>query len=77
MESGFHFKVAMVLKFQLVSGWASWALAHPEFGVSVNPFPTREADYAHLINACQSRFEKLTAPLQCSNIKHASLEVGF
>ena len=48
VESGFHFKVAMVLKFQLVSGWASWALAHPEYGVSVKPFPTMEADYASL-----------------------------
>ena len=23
------------------SGWAGWALSHPEFGVSVNPIPTR------------------------------------
>ena len=23
------------------SGWARWALAHPEFGVSVNPIPIR------------------------------------
>ena len=23
-----------------VSRWAGWALAHPEFGVSVNPIPT-------------------------------------
>ena len=23
-----------------VSGWAGWALAHPEFGVSLNPFAT-------------------------------------
>ena len=32
------------------SGWAGWALAHPEFGSSVNPIPTRGADYAHHIN---------------------------
>ena len=25
-----------------VSGWAGWALAHPEFGSSVHPIPTRE-----------------------------------
>ena len=24
------------------SGWAEWALAHPEFGGSVNPITTRE-----------------------------------
>ena len=29
------------------SGWAGWALAHPEFGSSVNPITTRGADYAH------------------------------
>ena len=23
------------------SGWAEWALAHPEFGSPVNPIPTR------------------------------------
>ena len=34
------------------SGWAGWALAHPEFGSSVNPITTRGADYAHHITAC-------------------------
>ena len=24
------------------SGWAGWVLAHPEFGVSVNPIPTHQ-----------------------------------
>ena len=33
------------------SGWAGWALAHPEFGSSVNPITTRRADYAHHITA--------------------------
>ena len=46
------------------SGWAWWALAHPEFGVSVNPIPTRGADYAHHITACPSGFENLTASLR-------------
>ena len=32
-------------------GWAGWALAHPEFGSSVNPITTRGADYAHHITA--------------------------
>ena len=33
------------------SGWAGWALAHPEFGSSVNPITTRGADYALHITA--------------------------
>ena len=35
---------SMVLKFiysAAASGWAGWALAHPEFGSSVNPITTR------------------------------------
>ena len=46
-----------------VSGWAGWALAHLEFGVSVNSFPTKGADYTHLFTACQPRFEILTSSL--------------
>ena len=34
------------------SGWAGWALAHPEFGSSVNPITIRGADYAHHITTC-------------------------
>ena len=45
------------------SGWAGWALAHPEFGSSVNPIKTRGADYAHPITASPSRFENLAASL--------------
>ena len=41
------------------SGWA----AHPEFGCSVNPIPTRGADYAHHITACPPGFENLAASL--------------
>ena len=33
------------------------ALAHPEFGTSVNPITTRGADYAHLITASPPGFE--------------------
>ena len=36
-----------------VSGWAEWALANPNYGVSVNPIPTRGADYAPHITANQ------------------------
>ena len=35
----------------------------PEFGSSVNPIPTRGADYAHHITACSPGFENLTASL--------------
>ena len=46
------------------SGWAGLALAHPEFGISVHPIPTRGgADYTHHITACPSRFENLVASL--------------
>ena len=47
------------------SGWAGLALAHPEFGVSVNPIPTRGADYTHRITACPPGFENLAASLVC------------
>ena len=39
------------------SGWAGRALAHPEFGSSVNPITTRGADYAHHITASPPGFE--------------------
>ena len=45
------------------SGWARWALAHPEFGSSVNPITTRGADYAHHITASPPRFENPASSL--------------
>ena len=46
------------------SEWAGWALAHSEFGSSVNPISARGgADYAHHIAACPSGFENLTTSL--------------
>ena len=45
------------------SGWAEWALAHPEFGRSVNPITTREADYAHHITTSPPGFENPAASL--------------
>ena len=45
------------------SGWAGWALAHPEFGSSVNPITTRGADYAHHITASPPGFENPAAAL--------------
>ena len=46
------------------SGWAGWALAHPEFGSSVNPITTRGADYVHHITASPPGFENPAASLQ-------------
>ena len=51
------------------SGWAGWALAHPEFGVSVNPIPTRGADYAHCITASSPGFENLAASLSYTHFQ--------
>ena len=47
------------------SGWAGWALAHPEFGSSVNPITTRGADYANHITARPPGFENPAASLRC------------
>ena len=46
------------------SGWAGWALAHPEFVSSVNPIITRGADFAHRITACPPGCENLAASLK-------------
>ena len=48
----------------VVSRWAGWALAHLEYGSSVNHIPTRGADYAHNIIACPFGFENITTSLQ-------------
>ena len=45
------------------SGWAGWALAHPEFERLVNPITTRGADYAHHITASPPGFENPAASL--------------
>ena len=85
----------MKLKFlssDAASGWAGWALAHPEFWSSVNPIPTRGTDYAHHITARPPRFENLTASLRtmletfqsqnqtlqlhCSYLNHKSYKPG-
>ena len=49
------------------SGWAGWALAHPEFGSSVNPITTRGADYAHHTTASPPEFENPAASLSWIN----------
>ena len=53
----------LVLDSDAATGWAGSALAHPEFGSSVNSITTRGADYAHRITACPPRFENLAASL--------------
>ena len=45
------------------SGWEGWALAHPEFGSSVNPMTTRGAYYVQRITASPPGFENLAAAL--------------
>ena len=47
------------------SGWTGLALAHAEFGSSVNPITTRGADYAHHITASPPGFENPAAALYC------------
>ena len=47
----------------LADGQGERALAHPEFGSSVNPIPTKGKDYAHPIIARPPGFENLTASL--------------
>ena len=55
-----HFKLIS----DAVSGWSGWALADPEFGVSVKPISTRGANYAYHITACPPRIDNLTASLR-------------
>ena len=45
------------------SGWAGRALAHLEFGTSVNPITARGAGYAQHITASSPGFENLAASL--------------
>ena len=53
----------------MCSGWAGWALAHPEFGSLVNPITTRGgADYAHHITASPPGFENPAAALNCKAV---------
>ena len=49
------------------SGWAGRALAHPEFGSSVNSITTRGANYAHHITASPPGFENPAAALHFVN----------
>ena len=44
-------------------GCAGCAMAHPDFGISVNPISTRGTDYAHLITTGTPRFSDLPTTL--------------
>ena len=48
----------------VTGGGEGGALAHPEFGSSVNPITIRGADYAHHITASPPGFENPAAALQ-------------
>ena len=61
---GILHKVEKILKAVMPSGWARWALAHAEFGSSVNPITTRGADYDHPITASPPGFKNLAASLK-------------
>ena len=59
----------------LASRWAGWALAHLEFGSSVNPITTRGVDYAHHITASPPGFENPAASLyHISEMPHSRPE---
>ena len=62
-EDGTIAVVRLLLYSDAASGWARWALAHPEFGSSVNPITTRGADYAHHITSRTPGFENPAASL--------------
>ena len=47
----------------VVPGCAGCAMAHPDFGRSVNPISTRGTDYAHLITSGTPGFSDLPTSL--------------
>jgi len=59
------------------SGWAEWALAHPEIWSSVNPITTRGADFAHHITASPNGFENPAASLKCKGKTLLVIEIFF
>ena len=63
-----------ILLSDATSRWAGWALAHPEFGSSVNPITTRGADYAHLITTSPSGFENPVAALYVDRFIFSDIE---
>ena len=64
----FRIKFLVISVSAAVSGWAGWALAHPELGGSVSPILTRRADYAHHITVSPPGFENPAASLSVDQI---------
>ena len=61
-----HIACLMILSLSVrgvVPGGAGCAMAHPDFGRSVNPISTRGTDYAHLITTGTPRFSDLQTAL--------------
>ena len=58
-----HFTSTRNFYSAAASGWAGWALAHPEFESSVNPILTRGADYAHHSTTSPPGFSDLATAL--------------
>ena len=61
----------MTIHGAAAGGGGGWALAHPEFGSSVNPITTRGAEYAHHITASPPGFENPAAALRTYGQKMA------
>ena len=57
----------IILCSDAASGWAGWALAHLEFGSSINPITTWGTNYAHQITASPPRFENPALSLLCTS----------
>jgi len=57
----------------VVPGGAGGAMAHPDFGRSVNPISTRGADYAHLITTGTPGFSDLPTALSA---QETSIEIS-
>ena len=53
----------MLLFRGVVPGGAGGAMAHPDFGRSVNPISTRRTDYGHLITTGTPGFSDLPTAL--------------
>ena len=60
-------KTCMLIR-PVVPGCAGYAMAHPDFGRSVNPFQLGGSDYAHLITTGTPEFSDLPTALYVSNI---------
>ena len=65
----FHYKIPCYYR-PVVPGCAGCAMAHPDFGRSVNPISTRGTDYAHLITTGTPGFSDLPTALNIRLLGH-------